>query len=497
MNKVISNLVIVTMLILFVSSCTDNFEEINTDPLVLDQSAIAESPLLQGQALAYSQFTSMNGGPGEFQLSQNLFSDVWAQYFATTASGFESDRYEQVGRWSDAAWRFFYGDAAPQLKLVEDITAENGNAVGNAIAKIWRVHSYQRMTDHWGPIPYSSFGNGELSVPFDSQQAIYDDFFVTLDEAVAQLNANPGGTSFTAGDLVYTGNGDQWLKFANSLRLRAAMRIKYVDVTKAQQEAEKAVAAGVFSDNSDNARVATTDDNRNPLATITNWGEFRMSATMESILEGYEDPRLPEYFAPAVDGDSDDDGSPYEGLLNGQTRIELETSKNADHSDLGIRFLDPANGGTNPAILVMNAAEVYFLRAEGALEGWSMGGSAQELYEEGIRTSMADQTGADAAAVEAYVASTNTPVLTHREPRQLPISRWLLRMIRKLNWSRLSLKNGLPITLTDGSLGQNYDGQDILDPMLGHHRKTLMCRQMLSSGVWSIHRQNLIITRPR
>ena len=67
-----------------------------------------------------------------------------------------------------------------------------------------------------------------------------------------------------------------------------------------------------------------------------------MSATMESILKGYDDPRMPEYFAPAVDGDSDGDGIPYEGLLNGQTRVSLETSKNAGHSDLATRFIDVA-----------------------------------------------------------------------------------------------------------------------------------------------------------
>ncbi len=399
------------MLMAFVlTGCTKGFEDLNTDPLALNIGALEESQVLQGQAFAQAQYYSVNGLHWRFQISQNLFSDIWCQYYATTASGFDSDRYVQVGRWADLAWESFYGQAAPQIKLVEDLSEANGNDVGNAMAKILRVHAYHRITDYWGPVPYSAFGNGELTVPYDSQEAIYSDFFVTLDDAVAKLKANAGGSSYAGSDRIYSGDAGKWLKFANSLRLRLAMRIKYVDPGKAKSEAEKAVADGVLEDNADNAFVATDDTNRNPLETITDWGEFRMSATMESILEGYTDPRMPEYFAPALDGDSDGDGSPYEGLLNGQTKVSLETSKNSGHSDLATKFIDVAKGGTNPPIEIMNAAEMYFLRAEGALEGWAMGGTAQSLYEQGIRTSMTQWTGADGAAIDAYIASSAAPV---------------------------------------------------------------------------------------
>lgn len=397
----------IALLVAF-TGCTENFDELNTDPLALDIGALEDSQTLQGQAFAQAQYVSVNGLHWRFQISQNLFSDIWAQYYATTAAGFDSDRYVQVGRWADLAWGSFYGQAAPQIKLVEDLSEANGNQVGNAMAKIWRVHAYHRMTDYWGPVPYSAFGNGELSVPYDGQQAIYDDFFTTLDEATAQLAG--GGSSYAGSDKIYGGNSGDWARFANSLRLRLAMRIRYADPGKAQAEAEKAVAAGVLTDNSQNALLSVDDVNRNPLETITDWGEFRMSATMESVLEGYGDPRLAEYFAPAADGDTDGDSSPYEGLLNGQTKVSLETSKNAGHSDLAAKFVDVARGGTNPPIELMNAAEMFFLRAEGALQGWSMGGTAQSLYEDGIRTSMTEKTGADAAAIDAYIASTAVPV---------------------------------------------------------------------------------------
>ena len=408
MKKVLTKLSLGLAVVGMLLGCTEDFNELNTDPLALDIGALEASQVLQGQAFAQAQYVSVNGLHWRFQISQNLFSDIWVQYYATTAAGFDSDRYVQVGRWADLAWGSFYGQAAPQIKLVEDLTETTGNNIGNGMAKVLRVHSYHRITDYWGPIPYSAFGNNELSVPYDSQESIYTDFFATLDDAVAKLNA--GGSSFSGSDRMYGGSAAKWARFANSLRLRLAMRIKYVNPSLAKSEAEKAVAAGVILDNADNAYVAVDDTNRNPLETITDWGEFRMSATMESILEGYDDPRMPEYFAPAADGDSDGDGSPYEGLQNGQTKVDLETSKNAGHSDLATKYIDVAKGGINPPIEIMNAAEMYFLRAEGALEGWAMGGTAQSLYEDGIRASMAEKTGADASAIEAYISSTSTPV---------------------------------------------------------------------------------------
>ncbi|WP_242203088.1 SusD/RagB family nutrient-binding outer membrane lipoprotein [Aestuariivivens insulae] len=408
-NTIIKSIIVFfTPIIIF--NCTGDFEELNTNPLTLSTDKLESSQALQAQVFAQAQYTSVNGLHWRFQISQNLFSDIWCQYFATTASGFDSDRYVQVGRWADLAWSSFYGEAAPQVKLIEDLSAANSNDVGNAMAKIWRVHAYHRITDYWGPVPYSQFGNEELSVPYDSQESIYTDFFTTLDDAVSKLKANSGATSFAAGDRIYGGNADKWLKFANSLRLRLALRIKYVDAAKAKSEAEKAVADGVFLTNDDNASVVVDDTNRNPLETITDWGEFRMSATMESILKGYDDPRISAYFAPAIDGDSDGDGNPYEGLLNGQTKVTLQTSQNASHSDLATKYIDVAKGGENPPIEIMNAAEVFFLRAEGALEGWNMGGTASDLYADGIRMSMAQQTGASASDIEAYITSNNVPV---------------------------------------------------------------------------------------
>lgn len=416
MNRLTSNILKMTgmslLVIFFMAGCND-LDELNTPDDQLVASNLESAQL--GQAFAQAQFFGMFGSPGPFQLTQSLHADIYAQYFATTAPNFDSDQFVMIGRWQDGAWDGFYGTAAPQLDFVENFSAENGMELENAIAKVMRVQLYHRITDYWGPIIYSEFGNGETKVPYDSQEEVYNNFFAALDSAVTVLENNTGGNAFGNNDQIYDGNVDQWLTFANSLRLRLAMRVRYVAPDLAQTEAEKAVGAGVMMDNSDNASLLTTENSRNPYTTITDWGEFRMSAAMESALEGFEDPRRSQYFQPAVNGDQDGDGSPYEGFRNGLPKTQKESGVEGEglndrYSDMGIDWQNDSKGGSNPRMDIMQASEVYFLRAEGALIGWNMDGSAQDLYEEGIRLSMMANTSASAADIEAYIQGSNTPV---------------------------------------------------------------------------------------
>ena len=421
--KTIKYFIVLLITTVFLYGCTSDFEELNTQPDAIIASNVNAS--LLGQAFAQAQYFGMKGSAGPFQLYQSLFADLYAQYFANTQINFDSDRHIQVGGWSNGAWVEFYNTTAPQIKFVEDFSAENDMPIENALAKIWKVEAYHRITDYWGPIIYSEFGNQQNTVAYDTQEEVYRDFFTTLDEAVAVLKENAGGSAFASHDQLFDGSVDKWLVFANSLRLRLAMRVKYVDPTLSKQEAEKAVADGVMMSNDDNAMLKTTINSRNPYWTITDWGEFRMSAAMESVLKGYQDPRIDDYFSPVVgvdlneDGtitdaekDPDGDGSLYEGLRNGYAKVDIVATLNRLHSDMGVQFLNAGRGGsaTGGPIRVMGASEVYFLRAEGALEGWAMGGTAQELYNKGIELSLKERAGATDAQIAAYIASTRTPI---------------------------------------------------------------------------------------
>ncbi len=412
--------------------CTDNFDAINTDPknFTLDAVSSAEYPLFVKSALYTPHYVPWaqpgRDGRGPFQLGHSLFPDIYANYFSTTAPNFGSDQFELVDRWLNGAYLWFYGQAAPNIKVAEDQAEQLGFTVENAMMKVWRVYAYHRITDLWGPIPYSNFGNQEPEVPYDSQEAIYTDFFTSLDEAVTVLKANAGQTSFLAGnDIIYGGSVDNWLKFANTLRLRLALRIKYADAAKSQSEAEKAVADGVILDNSENAFITTNNDFRNHYTTITQWGEFRMSADVESILKGYQDPRVASYFSEADDPDPADDpvgvAFNYEVMRNGQTIAQKQAIPfNTLASNMAEAFITADTPGPNWPVI--RASEAFFLRAEGALSGWNMGGTAQDLYNQGIVASHielgydgTDLSGNDyvtSGNVPAAIDATNPPVST-------------------------------------------------------------------------------------
>jgi hypothetical protein len=414
---------ILVMLIIGIVSCTEHYDELNTpeDRVTVDN---VDKNML-GNLLAQAQYTGMMTW---YQVSHNLYAGAYAQYFTIIHPNFPSAQFEEVGAWSDHTFRGFYsygrwGAAASQLNFVEDFTAENDLPVENAIAKLWRVQLYHRITDYWGPIIYSEFGNGETSVNYDSQKDIYHNFFKTLDEIVAVLQQNSNAQPFGSHDLVYGGSVQQYLKWTNSLRLRLAMRIAYVEPSLAKQEAEKAINApeGVIENNADNALLTSTRNNINKLSSITYHTEFVMSATMESILEGYDDPRKNVYFQPCCGRTGQYDGEGLNGARNGLPSSKRSKTMDLTNSYLGKNWLPLADGGANEPDRLMEAAEVYFLRAEGALRGWNMGGTANQLYNEGIRASLNERTDASDAEIDAYIVSTNTPVaptLSNGDPDQ-------------------------------------------------------------------------------
>lgn len=392
-------------------SCTENFEEINTpvDEITVDN---VDQNLL-GNALAQAQYSGMMTW---YQVSHNLYAGAWSQFFAIIHPNFGSSNLQEIGSWTNATFTGFYtntrwGAAANQLYFVEHFTEENNMPVENAIAKIWRVQLYHRITDYFGPIIYSHFGNLETSVPYDSQEEIYHDFFDTLDEAIAVLENNRDAQPFGSNDLVYSGDVEKYLKWANSLRLRLAVRIAYVEPERAQQEAEKALSSpgGVMENNSDNALLTSTRNNINKLSSITYHTEFVMSATMESIMVGYNDPRTSVYWQECCGRLSQFEGEGYAGLRNGLPPGKRSTSLESSHSYVGKKWLPIADGGTNEPDRLMEAAEVYFLRAEGALRGWNMGGTAKELYNQGIRASIEARTDVSEDVISAYISSTKTP----------------------------------------------------------------------------------------
>jgi hypothetical protein len=392
---------------IFLATCTKHYSEINRDRNTIATVGSAELPFLFAKAEESAIPNIWN-----YQVAQNLFADQYAQYFACTATYFPSDRLVIRMDWVGAAFNPIYTDVMPQLQSIKQ--AADPSSPEYALANIVWVLAFHRVTDYWGPIPYSHAGEPGNFVPYDPQDQIYDDFFKKLDSSVTVLKTQTSATPYGDFDLIYGGDVNKWIKFANTLRLRLAIRISKVDPARAKAEAEAAVAAGVLTTSPDEdallERSETGQDN-NGLSIMSDWNEFRMSAAMESVLKGYTDPRMPVYFCP-----TEKDGS-YQGLRNGLTSTQLTEAINKSdaNSHVGPRWASPnyphgTSGYLSTPTNVMCAAEAYFLRAEGALLGWNMGGTAKELYEAGITNSLHQWGITDATAIQNYINSTSTPI---------------------------------------------------------------------------------------
>lgn len=401
---------VISSVLLF--GCTKNFGSVNTDANSLSSVGSNEYPYMFSYALMTPTLS-----PDNFEIGEGTIASVYSQFFSQAAHSFPTDRYVVVQPWMPACWNPVYINAAPQLKTI--ISNTDAQSAENALANIWWVWMFHRVTDYFGPVPYFDAASGKTSVAYTPQDSIYYDFFKKLDNAVTVLKNHTGEKPFGSYDLVYGKKTDPvsaWIKFANTLRLRLALRISKVNPTVAQQQAEAAAAAGTMDNVNDDAYMPKNTVNYNEfngLAVTAGWDDIRMSSAMESILKGYSDPRLSVYFQPAVATGN------YSGARNGMYTSEKIIDQNSRlfTSNLGTRWtywdLNVNDWKTHYDVPqdIMHAAEAYFLKAEGALNGWNMGGaSAQSLYETGIATSMAQWGITDATVISNYIKNTATPV---------------------------------------------------------------------------------------
>ena len=130
--------------------------------------------------------------------------------------------------------------------------------MAHAVALVWKVQISHRVADLYGPMPYSDANNAQVSVKYDSQEEVYKQMFVDLNTAITVLAQNRTANAFGTDDQIYSGSVEKWYRFANSLKLRLAMRISDVNFADATKYAEEAVAAGVMETAGDDAFLIAT-----------------------------------------------------------------------------------------------------------------------------------------------------------------------------------------------------------------------------------------------
>ena len=409
-------------------SCTDDFTDYNTNK----SQMMAVGPKQLAGLFSRTQMEGINWLTTD---NYSRMSSTMANHFAgyIVCGIYNQEQNIMNTGWQNTGFSRIYSSAYPPLQSIFDVSKNGVNDAAYNVGLIWKVFLLHRITDLWGPVPYSKAGSGEAVVPYESQKDIYYMMFDDLNTAVTALNSllqkTPGLNVFGAGDMIYNGDVAKWIKLANTMRLRLAMRISNVDASKAQAEAEAAVQLGTMETNADDALLAVNKwaSGGNGMPRMESFYQDVMSASMESLLKGYNDPRMQEFFSP-VDPVNITDAFPaelktnaggYHGMANGSEPTHFSYFR--AFSKYGPRFKD-GNQLITP-VNIMNASEAWFLKAEGAWRGWNMGsGTAQSFYEKGIEISIKQWKGTNfsSTAITAYINGTTTPVAPENYPYNDP-----------------------------------------------------------------------------
>ncbi|NJB37094.1 SusD/RagB family nutrient-binding outer membrane lipoprotein [Croceivirga sp. JEA036] len=376
-NKTISIVFALVLSTTLFQACTRDFEDINTNP---NQPIAVEPNLLlrqviydYGEQMSYEGFTAGNLlGQYSTALDFNLF-----------------DRHDlkspQLG---GNPWPIIYKNLRDNESILELALENPTHEVYEGPSRILKAYMAMALTDLFGDVPYYEAFRGDAATvtpAYDAQETIYlgeEGILDNIDKGIAALE-NYEGTIALEGDILFEGDLDGWIRFANSLKLKALVRIG--NQLDPSTELQALFDAGNFiSLNEENAVFDFTNGEPNNFRLarlrIGDFNNFVLSETMEDILKDLEDPRIATFYRPFANSDSAD----FNGLLNGidasQTSINL-----ADYSLPGTIFREET--GRLDANFI-TAWETHFLWAEAAERGWITANST-ELYNTAVTQAFA------------------------------------------------------------------------------------------------------------
>jgi len=420
-NKYIIILVLTTLL----ASCTKNFEDFNTD-----KKRPAD---VTGEALFSNAIKNLADQLTTPNVNLNIFN-LWAQYWTETTYTDEAN-YDIVNRTiADNTYRAFYRDILEDLQkasvliALEEATVINTQAaIDNKLRVIDMIQAYcyQILVDVFGDVPYTEALDIEnISPVYDDAATIYSNLITRVKADVSGMTVDDG-TNLGSADFIYDGDAEAWVKFGNTLLVKLGITLSDVNPSLAQTTVEDAYA-GAFESGEDNANFPYlgSSPNTNQIyaeLVLTGRNDFVGANTLVDMMNGLSDPRLPSYFT-TIDGE-------YIGGDYGESSPYSQYSHVADH------IKDP----TFPGFLLTYDQLLFYL-AEGAARGWSVGGSASELYTDAITASF-DLWNAGSA--ENYISSAGVAWDAANWKSLIGVQSWIAFYVRGLEgytqWRRFDV----------------------------------------------------------
>lgn len=335
-----------------------------------------------------------------------IYGNFWAQYWTQnpTSSQYRTiDQYNPAATAFDRPWLILFRNALVNADL---ITKAQGSSLEytKGIAYLMKAYTFQVTTDAFGDIPVSQALQPEVypAPTYDAQAVVYDSVFNYIDKGLALVSvansASPG-----AQDMVFQGNMANWKAFANTLKLKAYLRLAYVDAAKAAAGVRALYATNpTFLTVDASIKYLSTGGNENPLYNemvgLSRTQNIVASSTAISQFDANSDPRVARlYDLIPTDATAKTERSIPQGSYNTNTGKTVSPPSPL----VGARASNSASA-TAP-VKFISAAESYFLQAEAVSRGWTNGvGVVATLFTQGIQASF---TAVGAGDATAYIAT--------------------------------------------------------------------------------------------
>ena len=404
------------------SSCTGDFEKLNTNGVQVDPADLPFSAQC-AEAMEYCYPPQQN----MFQFWTNLTIDLYGGYFMTPNGNFTNgDMGENRGHSGGMYENYYLHIFNNTRRIISDCNKNNQPGIAAVMSVVQAVGTMQ-ATDAYGPLAYSSILNeeSESEYRFDSQQKLYETMLTDLGNALTAVNnmSDNDKAILASFDEWCGGDTQRWAQIINTMRLRIALRLsKRADEMKAdgfdlQQIATEAATNTLAVSGKD---VLINKGLENEMWLMFAWGDCGFNANLTTIMTGFNDPRQPLYMSKNT-GEIDDvntgaktaAGSGYYGIRFA-SGLPSKPNYTANYS----QWIDISNsiGVYSMPLPIFKAAESYFLLAEAKLR-WNIGSeSVQSLYEKGIRCSMENElsyrgkyagvTEYAPGAIDAYINGT-------------------------------------------------------------------------------------------
>ena len=362
--------------------------------------------------------------PHAYQRQYSFGPDLYAGYFTVPHYDFMYGKHTSSYDLSAD----FNGDALGSYTMAKNafIPLLHTDEINNlpeikAINLLFYCITAQEQADLAGPYTYfEDKQNLEDPRVYNNVRSIYYAIVKDLDNIVACLqyydNNRPQWykevITYVLGDFHDTNpyfyiTGDTglstYIKLANSLKLRMAMHIVKVEPGTAKKWAESAV------DPANGGVIEKFEDQQgfypsfigiaHPLIQILNsWGDLVLSASLETLMMSLNHPYSQAGYVFDNNNNEIFDEEEEEVLPTGTRICGLRSGTmvgtGQDYSVNQLQAFSKLNreswGTIMPPLYFIKWSEVDFLRAEGTLRGWNMGGSAQFFYERGIQNGYLD-----------------------------------------------------------------------------------------------------------